>query len=935
MAIDDDLKVLPSKVAPDVVSADTLPPPPDTRGAAPSAADKAVADAVTGAPAPAGKQGAELAAAVASGDPTAVAHAAAAAPKSDLAKVQELQGLFGGAPPAAPGAPITVAPPTIPLPAAPPVTPGAFDPIPPLVADVQAPAPPGGVVPGAVGPLGPDVAPIPPPMPAGAPVAAAAALPPPAAAGEVAPPAFGPQLDVAHTPGLSFSIDGSTPGAGPLPPTDAYGLPLGKVAGLTDEEAARWAQTATPADVLEQKRLLELRKSNAALRSQAEADAANLQEIKRNEADLAHANAAAQAKADRIVADAMKLATTKTDPNRYLSTRTGSQRLRDILIAVAGGLLQARQGPGARNIGVDLVQREIDKDIDAQKQDIENGKYALGVRQNAVAEEFKRNGNLYEAAEKVRLATYQAAINRMQAEQQNFDPRGTSYLNYATAIGDMKARAADHVEKIRKESFEESIKERKERRDDALARSTIKHQANEDAIAFGRFGLDRDKQRTENQVWTPQQLAAINPDAPIPPISMTQKEYGAWLSTQKTGGEINAQARQEKDRQADRLRQYSIGDVKPRIATDEKGAPVIGENGLPKTTFAPLTNADGKPFLSANEGEHKTLSAKYLAASEITDIINEVAAIRDRAGGESKVWNSDDYQKLKELESRLGVLAKSGTEGMSSDSDMARLQATLGADDLTSFRSRGAGLEEAKRHTKTELNKALRIAKYTGPEIDFPNPYAAPAAPPSDQDIRDEELFKNPGGGTGSDDKAFKQEFLEEYRRRTLDLSPDERRAFEDHPLTEDEIRRARFSLPQNIGVSGRHAVRDINEPDDSRVHTSIALSPQQREILNDVAQQFDPQATLNQQRRIAELGIAARGNDPGSIGARALLAKVAAEAHTPRLRALATQALTAADSASIPETPVVEPDISTSSAAYEDAPPPLPKPSRAPKGRR
>lgn len=873
--------------------------------------------------------------AVASGDPLAIAGAAGGT-TPDLAKLQAVQQLVGGHP-GAPAAPpmIGAAPVASAAAGAPPATDPMFSPIPPLVGAVQDPsgagAPP---LPG--GPPGPPPPPgvgLPPPgstasgagMPDAVTGAAPALAPPPAPpvvpdAISGATPAYpGTGPTVANTPGLTFSMEGG-PGAGPLPPTDEYGQPLGKIASLDDAQAKRWAETAAPDELLEQQRLLEVRQRNKAMKDAAEADAKSLASLKQDQADLAKANAASQMKSDRIVADAIAMATKKTDPNRWLSTRTAGQRLRDILLAAAGGLIQARQGPGARNIGMDMVQQEIDRDIDAQKQDIENGKHALGIRQNAVAEEFKRNGNLYEAAEKVRLATYEAALNRMKSEQQNFDPRGTSFLNYGNAIRDLQGKAAEHVEKIRTAAFEEDMKAREAVRKQQETAATIAHQRNEDSVAFGRLGLDRDKQKTENQVWSPQQLAAINPNLPVPPIAMTQKEFGSWLGNQKTGSEMGQQTQQEIDRQNDRVRQFSIGTVTPRLATDKEGKPVLGDNGLPQLQHGPLLNADGKPWLVSDTGEHKALSDKLLAASEVSDMINEILSIRNKVGGESGVFNSDEYQRLKVLQNRLTILQKSGTQGMSSDEDMQKLVAAAGAADVTSFRDKSAGLKEALQRTETEFNKAMRIGNYTGPSIKFPNPYGAPEAGETAQDIRDEDLFKKPAGGNEA--AAFKNDFLAEYRRRTADLSPDERRAFEDHPLTEDEVSNARFSLAPNAG--GQHWVEDINEPDNNRVHTNLSLSPQQRAILNDVASKFDPNATVAQQSRIAELEAAARGSDKAGEDARTLLGKLATDGHTKRLRELAKAALQTAATNSIPDSESA-PEPGGATPAYETLPPPVP----------
>jgi hypothetical protein len=913
---------------PDAVSSgDAAVDTPASSGAAPTAADAMTAGVPPAAAAakpstPVVSDLAQLGAikkAVDSGDPLAIAAATSKSP--DLAKLQQLQHLLSPAA-ATPGggSPAAAAPP-VPMPSAPPASAPGFSPIPALVSDVQSPD---GLPPGAPSPSLPG-APVdgspgaPVGIPAGAGPSPSAPFPPPPGPSSADAISGGTAPGVINTPGLTMSIDGPPRSVGALPPTDEYGQSLGAVAGMTDPQASQWAQNATPQAILEQKRLLDVRQRNQLLHRSAEADAENLRQLKQDQTDFAAANAAAQAKSNRIVADAIKMATTKTDPNRYLSTRSAGRRLLDIALAVAGGLVQARSGPGARNIGMDLVQKEIDKDIDAQKQDIENGNHALGIRQNAVAEEFKRNGNLFEATEKVRLATYEAVTRRLETEQQNFDPRGTSFISYATSINDLRGKAAEHVEKIREQSVKEDLEQRKEAREKATANSSITHQRREEGIAEARLGLDANKQKTDNQVWSPQQLSAINPGQPVPPIAMSNADYGKWLTNQKTGGELQQQAKQESDRQADRDRQFTIGSVTPRLATDKSGRPIAGPDGQPQLEYKPLTNDNGEPWRVADQGEHKVISDKYLAASEVSDIINEILDIRGKVGGESGVFNSDESQRLKVLQNRLTILQKSGTQGMSSDEDMNKLVAAAGAEDVSSFRDKAAGLKEALQRTSTELNKTLRIAKYTGPAISFANPYSAPAAKPTDQDIRDEDLLKKPAG-VGDEDAAFKRDVLEEYRRQTIGMSPEERQTFEDLPLTDERLRTANLSYKPS--PNGDVLGYDINESDPKRVKSNIELSLGQRQLINDVAARFDPNATIGQQRRIAELGQAARGDDAAADKARKLLEKVSTDAHTGRLRGLAKQALEDAATGSIPDTTAGGGPV-TSSAAYETIPPP------------
>lgn len=141
-----------------------------------------------------------------------------------------------------------------------------------------------------------------------------------------------------------------------------------------------------------------------------------------------------------------------------------------------------------------------------------------------------------------------------------------------------------------------------------------------------------------------------------------------------------------------------------------------------------FVNKDGKPFKARNAEVATKLTKQANAAREVADIIDEVIAIRNRSGGESKLWNSDDRQALDVLQNRLIILEKGGTEGMSSDEDMKKLAAAIGADDVSSFRSRSAGLEKGRERTVGFLNQTLRSNQYTGKPVTVPNRFNLPKA---------------------------------------------------------------------------------------------------------------------------------------------------------------------------------------------------------------
>ena len=584
-----------------------------------------------------------------------------------------------------------------------------------------------------------------------------------------------------------------------------------------EADARAYAEQATPVQLLDQQRKIDQARQTKLVLDQARVDEENLRQLKADQDARARADVATKAQSDQIVADAMKLAHTKIDPDRWMSTRTGGQRIAAFISAIGGGLVQGRTG-AARNQGMDAIQMQIDRDIDAQKHDIETGKYGIAVRQNAVAQEYQRTGNLYQAAETMRLATYQAAINKMQTEQQNFDPEGTGWVRYGMGIQDMKARAAAANESMRRNIFDENYKvaQLDVQRENAR-REAAKTKADQ-ALGWARLAEDK-----------------------------RQREQAALIHREEK------QAVRD-DKAAEDERKLSIGTL-PRLKVDADGKPALDDRGAPVVESGALKQRSGKTFLAPDDMTRKTLADKTLAASEVADIINQVLDIRDKVGGESRAFNSDEKQKLDVLQNRLVVLAKAGTQGMSSDEDMKKLSASLGADDVSSFRARAAGLIEGRDRATAEINKAYRIAGYDGAPIEFPNKYGAAPKNTLEED-RLQRLLEKPG-------VTFDNVFGAELRKRELGLSPDQL-----HPDQQD-----------------RAAVDAAVAEDQARIKDAYQAA----------RSSYDPGASPEQQQQIAELASAAAGKGPASVAALKVLHQVATSAPTTRLRQLAKGAIESA----------------------------------------
>ncbi len=225
--------------------------------------------------------------------------------------------------------------------------------------------------------------------------------------------------------------------------------------------------------------------------------------------------------------------------------------------------------------------------------------------------------------------------------------------------------------------------------------------------------------------YTPEQLKGLlPPGAWIPPAGtapMTIKEYESVAKAGETGKKAGDETEADK-----RTRELTIS----------------GPLGV-------LKNKGDKQYLAPDADSARLTRKKVAAAREVTDMLDQVLAIRDKVGGESAIVNSDEFQKLKLLQSRLVKIEKSGTEGMSSDEDMKKLADAIGAADITSFRARAAGLKEGRDRTVGELNTWLESQNYDGPAITIPSKYGEPVLSPDQAKVK--KLTESETGAVSSD----------------------------------------------------------------------------------------------------------------------------------------------------------------------------------------
>jgi len=553
-----------------------------------------------------------------------------------------------------------------------------------------------------------------------------------------------------------------------------------------------------------------------------------------------------QQKSDALLADATRLAATKIDPSGGLSK---GQKVAGILAAFVGGLVQGRTG-SATNAGLEALNMAINRGIEAQKADLANQREGLNLRRGALAEEYARHGNVYQAEETARLATLQYADNLLSIHQQDYDPRGTTALKIASLRQGIAAQQQQALQAFKQKTYENELKLQDARRQQQLADETAWHNRAQIGLGYAQLqSADADRRAAR--------------DARRDEKDARREEKLAELA----------------DKEAERDRQFSIGGV-PHLVLDADGKPVGGGDG-PAVSYDPLRNVDGKIWRAASPEEHKELREKKTAATQLILLYDRALALRDKVGGESGAFNTAEYQELKGIEKEILLLKKAGTQGMSSDKDMDNLVAAAGADDLTSFRSRAPGIEAARERTITKLNQDFRDANYTGPAFRFPRAMPTTNTPEEDRAVQ---LLEKPSGG-------FARELADALAERRRGLSPDEARAF-GPPISEDDIRRAGF----RVGIDPRTG---LNTPS-----IGIPLTPAQRGVFLDVATNFDPDVSAEQRNDVAQLAAVAGGDTKQAATARARLQNYVDHASSMALRDLARRALSEAAFASLPGTP-------------------------------
>lgn len=411
-------------------------------------------------------------------------------------------------------------------------------------------------------------------------------------------------------------------------------------------------------------------------------------------------DAAAWASSQQVQTDAMRLANSKIDPEAWMNSRSAPQKIAAGIAAILGGL--AAPSNGGRNVGMDIINKAVEENIAAQKDNMANQWKGIDARRQGVSDLFAHNAQSFQSAETMRQATYEYAKNGLLAEQANYDPKGSTALRIANTVQQINAAQAKALQDHAQLQFKNALEYHTAVVNPAATQAeTKRHNQVEEYNAAATRALTA----ADNVKRTPQQMADIYSGgdlSKVPPVPMSDKQFAAW-------SEI-------KSKQAEAA---TKGVTEQRAAAEESRKVTAGTIRDPRTGKAlTITDENGKAIpLQTSETEAAPIKKTLTTAQNFMDAASQARRILDT---DPSLVDRDTWQKLSTTLDNAAVahLERHGEHASSKNIDIAK--DALGPS-FESFRSREfnkgkgkAALDSMIDTTKTEVANELTKVGYTG-----------------------------------------------------------------------------------------------------------------------------------------------------------------------------------------------------------------------------
>lgn len=387
------------------------------------------------------------------------------------------------------------------------------------------------------------------------------------------------------------------------------------------------------------------------------------------------------------------------DRDRWMSSRSGPQKVALYASAMISGFLN----PGGKNGAIELVQNEIDRDIDIQVQNLAQRKAGLQAEAGLVAQLYDLSGDEYQAAETARMAMYGDAIKKLELDAQQYDPLGSQAMKTRDAVMEFRGRQQAAAAKMEETLYKRGFEERKFQLDvNADRRAQEKHRK---SMAGGGAA-----KQMPPEYW--QALYGV-----APPVPMSDKEFKSWVGTtgdirKLTGNDVEGQKKS-----AELVKAQADAEKAVRENDPNDRARQLGVGGI--------VRKDGTPVLFRSPESAEKVAKQKAATDMATGLIDKLRIARDRHGFSSEMVRSDEWRQMQADYAALQLEIKNTAElGVLAGPDMDIIGRALGTKDPTELRDVTKGLDSARENLVTKLNTTIKAgddkaARYEPPKTEI------------------------------------------------------------------------------------------------------------------------------------------------------------------------------------------------------------------------
>lgn len=462
-------------------------------------------------------------------------------------------------------------------------------------------------------------------------------------------------------------------------PMETQGTPEFPAEYLSNQENGIAYAMSSPQQQIEQQLDLEQRRNDVQRKAQAELRTADTLRAERDEQNLYKSRESSRKKLEQVAVEAKAEAAREIDINRGWANASTGTKIAGIFSAIAGGLVAHKYG--GRNSGLEMIDNLINRDIDAQKFNKSQRVASLTAQGGAARDLMALAEDDYVSDTRMRLSAYDRVAAQIQADAQNFDPRGTQAIRYGQAYQEILGKQQQIVIDAKKRGDAEELTKlslEEKRLDNDIKRATLaKAQRAAMGGGSGKPIKPQDVKR-EPAYFTARGLVP-------PPAAMSENAYEDWQK-RKIGSNTIASTSSPSG-----------------MSNEEKERRIPG-----------LSQPDGSSFIALGTPEQigKVRAMKSGTEQAVRRIDD---AIRTRTGWTSNTGNSVERQKLRAQWGHAKLAAKNTFDlGAITASDIPLIEGALGTNDPSGWKDPVAAMMEARRLLIDRMDTELRGLGYEG-----------------------------------------------------------------------------------------------------------------------------------------------------------------------------------------------------------------------------